>query len=60
MIELYLNTLNNSLWPEGEFFVAKRNREWEENHIPFERTEEQKKKSKIECYQKLTTQLPGN
>ncbi|ORX50056.1 hypothetical protein BCR36DRAFT_352980 [Piromyces finnis] len=58
MIEFYLDQLNDSLWPDGEFFINKRTREWEENHIPFERTEEQKKKSKIECYQKLTTQLP--
>jgi len=59
MVEFYLTQLNDSLWPNGEFFVTKRTREWEEKHIPFERTEEQKKKSKIECYQKLTTQLPG-
>jgi len=58
MIEYYLELLNDSLWPEGEFFIEKRNREWEENHIPFERTDEMKKKTKIECYKKLTTQIP--
>jgi len=60
MVEFYITQLNDTLWPDGEFFMDKKKRDWEENHIPIDRTDEMKKKTKIECYKKLTTEIPGN